>query len=122
MRRTVLLSILAAIALSAVPAPAQAKVTIGDQVHAPTLVAPHHLSLWASDALFILRWSGWGNATATATGKISTHAYGRYSYRPTKVTASRIGRCGRHTIYTRLRYILNGRWHDAHLLRCRFSA
>jgi hypothetical protein len=122
MRRMLLPTIAVAIAVLAAPADARTEVTIGDQFHAATLVAPNRLSLWASDSLLDLRWSGWGGATATATGKVSTHAYGDYRYHPARVTASRLGPCGRHMIYTRLRYTRDGRWHSAHLFHCRFSA
>jgi hypothetical protein len=122
MRRMLLPTIVVAIAVVPAPAHARTEVTIGDQFHAATMVAPSRLSLWASDSLFGLRWSGWGGATATATGRASTHAYGHYRYGPARVTASHLGRCGQHTIYTRLRYTRNGRWHSAHLFHCRFSA
>jgi hypothetical protein len=121
MRRIVAIMIVA-LGLMAAPAVAQSKVTIGDMFHAPALVTPHRLSLWASDSLLDLRWSGWGKATVTATGKVSAHAYGHWRYSPTKVTASQLGRCHGHTIYTRLRYTRDGRWHDAHLFHCRFVA
>ena len=115
-------TIVVAIAVLPAHAHARTEVTIGDQLHAATMVAPNRLSLWASDSLFGLRWSGWGGATASATGRVSTHAYGHYRYGPTRVTASRLGRCGQHTIYTRLRYMRNGRWHSVHVFHCRFSA
>lgn len=120
--RRILAGVIVAITLMAAPAVAQAKVTIGDMFHAPTLVTPHRLSLWASDGMINLRWAGWGKATATATGKVSAHSHGHWRYSPTKVIASRIGRCHGHTIYTRLRYTRDGRWHSAHLFRCRFVA
>jgi hypothetical protein len=124
MRSALLIAVSSSILALAVPSGASAsgKVTIGDQFHSATLVHPHTLSLWASDGLVALQWKGWGSPTAKANGKVSTHPYGQYSYSPAQVVASRRRACGSHTIYTRLRYTLNGRWHSAHLSNCRFTA
>src|SRR3954453_7542929 len=62
-------------------------VFIGDQFHG-RLARPKILSLWASDALVSLRWRGWGTSTARAAGKVTTHAYGKYSYSPAAAIAS----------------------------------
>jgi hypothetical protein len=96
-------------------------VFIGDQFHG-RLARPKVLSLWASDALMRLRWRGWGTSTARASGKVSTHAYGRYSYSPAAAIASDPAVCNGRIMYTRLRYKAFGHWHDAELEDCRFAA
>lgn len=119
--RLVLLAAL--LVLAVLPAGAQAArpVFIGDMFHYHTQ-HPKTLGLWASDGLVKLRWSGWGTRTARATGKVTTHAEGVYHYSPARAIASDIGVCGGRVIYTRLRYKAFGRWHDALLDDCRFSA
>jgi hypothetical protein len=106
-----------------VPAAAHAArpVFIGDQFHA-RLGRPKILSLWASDALVQLRWRGWGTSTARATGRVSTHADGKYSYSSAAAIASDPAVCNGRIMYTRLRYKTFGRWHDAELEDCRFAA
>lgn len=120
--RASVLGVLVGLLLACAPtAWADASVQIGDQfrtgLHHPTT-----LSLWASDALVKLRWNGWGTAVATASGQVSTHAYGKYSYSPARAVASRIRVCNGHPTYTRLRYLAFGQWHRAHRYGCQFSA
>lgn len=88
----------------------------------PACSIPKTLSLWGSDALTKLTWSGWGTSVARATGQVSTHAYGKYSYSPARATVSRIRLCDGRVTYTRLRYRAFGHWHQAHRDGCRFSA
>jgi hypothetical protein len=111
------------VVFATLPAAAHAArpVFIGDQFHA-RLAHPRVLSLWASDGLVALRWRGWGTRAARATGKVSTHAYGQYSYSPAKAIASDPAVCNGRIMYTRLRYKAFGRWHDAELDDCRFAA
>jgi hypothetical protein len=107
---------------SAVSASAERSVYIGDQFRSH-LQHPRVLSLWASDAISQLRWSGWGTASASASGRISTHFQGKYTYKPSRVVVSRVRFCGGRLMYTRLRYIgLDGRWAHARRYGCSFSA
>lgn len=124
MKKTLTAVVCAAACMSAIcapPAMAQ-QVYVGDQFRT-RLVHPSRLSLWASDALVKLNWSGWGGPVATATGQVSTHSMGQYSYSPATVRASRRRMCGGRMIYSKLLYQAFGEWHAAKLYgKCQFSA
>lgn len=53
-----------------------------------------------------LRWRGWGDGTATATGTYRGNNAVRYSVR---VTVSRLSRCFAESTYTRLRITAGGK-------------
>jgi hypothetical protein len=96
---------------------AASAVVIGDMFKAGK-VKPRKLFLYASDALVGLHWKGWGTTKATATGKISSHSMGVYSYHPTQAVARRVRMCGGHRTYTRLTFTdIDGSRH-----RARFDA
>jgi hypothetical protein len=119
--RSILAGMLVVCAVVPAVAGAQSTVGIGDQFNSGR-PHPSTLSLWASDALVKLRWSHWGSRVATATGKVSFHEQGRYTFSPARAVASRIRVRGGRRVYTRLRYRAFGRWQQAHFDDCRFSA
>jgi hypothetical protein len=118
-----LLLVVALLTICVLPTAARAArpVFIGDMFHAH-VQQPKTLGLWASDGLVRLRWSGWGTSVARATGKVTTHSQGVYHFSAARAIASDVGICNGRVMYTRLRYKAFGRWHDALLDGCRFSA
>lgn len=119
-RRLLLVVFTAALAVPPSAGAAQ-PVFIGDMFHEHAQ-HPRTLGLWASDGLVKLHWTGWGSATARATGKVTTHEQGVYRYTPARVIASRVRTCNGRQMYTRLRYHAFGAWHQAVLDDCSFGA
>jgi hypothetical protein len=120
LRRTLIAVLLVLAVVPAAEASARPVVFIGDMFHA-RVQHPKTLGLWASDGLVKLRWKGWGNHTAIATGKVTTHSQGVYHYSPARVIVSDIHACNGHYMYTRMRYKAFGRWQEATLNGCQFS-